>query len=240
MRKSSQVLHNPTRSQRFSVVHFVKPIFPLDLCFSFEFFPEFFLVLITHFHMLTRLSAIINCNFCFALLLHPWKLFSSIKIVFSFQLFREASSACLKESLGWASSAFPTNDAKSRASVKPQILGKHKLPLTDSVKPPKSKSRKTNSVSAHAGDHIYESAARDLLSHPVPPSSPYGDPNLKFDYTAPTGASADDLEDNFKSVMDGDLSLQIETSEPLPHDYNPGLLSGLDDYSSLPEYTDIG
>ncbi|OWM78962.1 hypothetical protein CDL15_Pgr003133 [Punica granatum] len=155
--------------------------------------------------------------------------------------FREASCACLEGSLGWASSAFPTNDAKSRAGGKPQILGKHKPPLPDLIKPSKSKSRKTNSGSAQTGDLIYEAAAHDLIAYLMPPpASPLTDPNLKFDFVEPTGAAADDSEDNLKSLTDEDLLSQIENSESVPHDYDPGLLSGLDDYSSLPEYTDVG
>lgn len=96
-------------------------------------------------------------------------------------------------------------------------------------------------MSTHAGNSVYyEPAARDLLSYFTPLGASEGDPNLKFDFVEPTGAAADDCEDNFKLVMDGDLPSQSETSESLPHDYIPGLLSGLNDYSSLPEYTDIG
>ncbi|KAK4749887.1 hypothetical protein SAY87_027336 [Trapa incisa] len=154
--------------------------------------------------------------------------------------FREASYACLEESLGWASSAFPANDAKSRTSGKPQVLGKRKLPLPDSVKHAKSKSRKTNTVSAHIEDSIYEPGAGDLFSCFRPALSPHGYPNLKFDYVDPCGAAVGDCEDSFNLVTDRVLPSQIETSESLPHDFIPGLLSGLDDCSSLPEYTDMG
>ncbi|XP_012080821.1 protein PHOTOPERIOD-INDEPENDENT EARLY FLOWERING 1 isoform X2 [Jatropha curcas] len=145
--------------------------------------------------------------------------------------FMDAAKACVEGSLGWASSAFPANDVKLRATSKPQTLGKHKLSVSDSVKPPRSKLKKTSEFSEM--HHLF---AEPVLQSPMMVSP--RDPNLKFDLTPAF------IQDNWMNdtdcYLDKELSLEMGGLELVPHTYVPDLISGLDDFSLLPEYTDIG
>lgn len=61
------------------------------------------------------------------------------------------------------------------------------------------------------------------------------DPSLRFDL--PPAVIQDDEDDYSMSWSEKELSAEMGIS---PHNYIPDLISGLDDYSLLPEYTDIG
>ncbi|CAK7357000.1 unnamed protein product [Dovyalis caffra] len=143
--------------------------------------------------------------------------------------FRDAASACVEGGLGCVSSALPANDFKLRLGSKIQSLGKHKLCVSESTRPPRSKMKKTS------------------IEHSEGPTEPVfqplsvlscRDPNLRFDL--PPVVIQDDKDEYSISCMEKELSVETGTYEAIPYNYDPGLISGLDDYSLLPEYTDIG
>ncbi|KAK3227231.1 hypothetical protein Dsin_007093 [Dipteronia sinensis] len=150
--------------------------------------------------------------------------------------FRDAARACIEDNMGWASSAFPANDTKLRSALKSQYLGKHKLSLSDSIKPPKSKMKK---ISVEHGE------TRQMLPEPEfqpVPTVALKDPNLRFDLTPEIIQESwfNDMDSDFTSCIDKDLSLGIESFEMVPHNYSSDLIFGLEDCSILPEFTDIG
>ncbi|KAL6971215.1 Pharynx and intestine in excess protein 1 [Sarracenia purpurea var. burkii] len=153
--------------------------------------------------------------------------------------FRTASKACTEGSfLSAASSAFPTGDAKHRTTPKSQAsLGKHKLSICDSVKPSKSKVRKT--TLELPSDVIIKKTPPPINNDPMtlPTNS-----STKYDTTQPIisdlGINAFDSSSPFEI---DDVSLEfLGVDLVAPHDYVPGFISGLDFYSSLPEFTDFG
>ncbi|XP_044486357.1 protein PHOTOPERIOD-INDEPENDENT EARLY FLOWERING 1 isoform X4 [Mangifera indica] len=153
--------------------------------------------------------------------------------------FRDAARACTEDSCGWASSAFPTNEARLRLVPKLPSLGKHKL-SSDSVKPPKSKHKKTSIEHGNMRQFLLEQGFQPTL--PMPPITAK-DPNLRFDLTPAViqeGWSDDAADSNAFPCVDEDFSLGMESLEVAPNDYFPDLLSGLEDCSILPEYSDIG
>ncbi|XVE90682.1 hypothetical protein DITRI_Ditri20bG0096500 [Diplodiscus trichospermus] len=149
--------------------------------------------------------------------------------------FREAARACFGGGQVWASSAFPANDSKSRSGSKSQSLGKHKLSVSDTIRP-KSKLKK---ASSEHGD-IHNVFAEQLFQ-PVATVAP-NDPNLRCDLAMGTNddSLADGLGSDFSSSMEKALSLELEGFDVVQHSYVPGLISGLDDCSTLPDYSDIG
>ena len=148
---------------------------------------------------------------------------------------REAARACVGGGLGWASSAFPANDSKSRSGSKLQSLGKHKLSISDTSRP-KSKLKKVPSEHGNINNLFAEQ-----VFQPVATIAP-NDPNLRCDLTLVTNDSSwtDGADSDFSSSMDKALSLELEGFDVVPHNYIPGLISGLADCSMLPDYTDIG
>lgn len=138
--------------------------------------------------------------------------------------FRAASRSCVEGCFNWATSAFPTGELRSRSSTSSKsFLGKHKLSSPDSVK--QSKSSKMKRTTEHSEMH------RELI-----PMVPLNDPNLKFDMTR------DIIQDVFDhNGMENELSERYGFELGLvPHEYAPNLISDLDDWSLLPDYTDIG
>ncbi|KAJ4705577.1 protein PHOTOPERIOD-INDEPENDENT EARLY FLOWERING 1-like [Melia azedarach] len=150
--------------------------------------------------------------------------------------FRDAARACGEDIMGWASSAFPANDARLRSVSKSQTLGKHKLPISDSTKPPKSKLKKTSTEQGEV-----QQLSPEAVFQPIPAIATK-DPNLRFDMTPPIiqDSCLDDMSSSLHSYLDKELSLETEFSDVCHHNYFPGLTSGLEDWSLLPEYTDIG
>ncbi|XP_065878291.1 protein PHOTOPERIOD-INDEPENDENT EARLY FLOWERING 1 isoform X2 [Euphorbia lathyris] len=150
--------------------------------------------------------------------------------------FRCSERACVEGSLSWASSTFPANDLKLRTAAKPQSLGKHKLSLSDSMKPPRSKSKKT---SEHG--HVAQMLEPVFQSLHVVSSK---DPNLKFEFTPPAFTEDGSMNDSYDyysiSCLDKETSSETGCSEDVPHNYVPDLISGLDNCLSWPELTDIG
>ncbi|CAN6689036.1 unnamed protein product [Malus baccata var. baccata] len=148
--------------------------------------------------------------------------------------FRTATRTCNEDAMGWASSVFPTNDLRSRSMSKVPTTGKHKLVFSDSVRPSKSKIRKSS---------VEHGEMRNFVSEQVLPPFPMAaplNPNPRFDLNTPIDEDAGiyELESNSFSCLDESL-LEMETFGVLPHEYVPGLIGGLDD-EQLPEYTDIG
>ncbi|KAF9690190.1 hypothetical protein SADUNF_Sadunf01G0169900 [Salix dunnii] len=139
--------------------------------------------------------------------------------------FRDAARVCVEDSLGWVSSALPANDLKLWLASKTQSLGKHKLSVSESTKPPRSKTRKT--LMEQSGHAEISMQSESVLS--------VRDPSLRFDL--PPAVIQDDEDEFSMSWLEKELSGEMGIS---PHNYVPDLISGLDDYSSLPEYTDIG
>lgn len=61
--------------------------------------------------------------------------------------------------------------------------------------------------------------------------------DLRFDLTTST---MDDMDCNLPLGLNEENSLETESFGVIPHNYVDGLISGLDDCSEFPEYTDIG
>lgn len=148
--------------------------------------------------------------------------------------FRTATKTCIEDTMGWAASAFPTNDIRSRSVSKLPTTGKHKLVFSDSVRPSKSKIRKSSVEHGEMRSFITEQ-----VFQPLPMAAPVN-PIPRFDLNMPVNEDVgiDDLEDNSYSYIDESL-LETEDFGVLPHEYVPGLIGDLDD-ELLPEYIDIG
>ncbi|KAI3472143.1 hypothetical protein Pfo_029631 [Paulownia fortunei] len=149
--------------------------------------------------------------------------------------FRTASGTYVESCFGGESQGFTLGDTRSWT---PQLqhLGKHKLPVSDLVKPSKSKLRRTSKD--HTDLHCL--TASEVFQHmPVMPT----DPNMRFDELSSCFSEAGMLEFEFDSNcllgMDGEVA-SLGTLGMVPFDFGPDLTSGLDDLSILPEFTDIG
>ncbi|XP_052172511.1 protein PHOTOPERIOD-INDEPENDENT EARLY FLOWERING 1 isoform X2 [Diospyros lotus] len=149
--------------------------------------------------------------------------------------FRNASIACSEGSLGWASSAFPTGDGRYRMASKSQTLGKHKLSMCESVKPSKSKTRKTTIESNEMHGLVADPAVQRKLTAP-------GTSSMRFDPLPVINDYGIDAFDSSSPCDINEISVPSEThtSDLVPHNYIPGFFSGLDDCSSLPDFMDIG
>ncbi|XP_041028492.1 protein PHOTOPERIOD-INDEPENDENT EARLY FLOWERING 1-like isoform X2 [Juglans microcarpa x Juglans regia] len=150
---------------------------------------------------------------------------------------RASAKACVEDNLGWASSVFPINDVRARSVSKLPSLGKHKHSISDSMKPSKSKFKRTSTVQHGEIPHLI---AEPLLE-PLPGAVP-SDSSVRFDPFQPINLDVgkDNVESNLPTDMDTELSMEMENFEVVPHLYVPGLISGLEDCPFLPEYTDIG
>lgn len=88
---------------------------------------------------------------------------------------------------------------------------------------------------------LVEHSEGHLFAEPVPqPLSILSsrDPNLRFDL--PPTVIQDDEDEYSISCIEKELSAATGTLDAVPHDYVLGWTSGLDDFSLLPEFTDIG
>ncbi|KAL3533921.1 hypothetical protein ACH5RR_007442 [Cinchona calisaya] len=145
--------------------------------------------------------------------------------------FRATARACLEDSLGWATLAFPTGDAKSQAPVKLQSLGKHKPSAADSNKLSRSKLRKIA---------VESNATRSIAADPV--HYTVSDLSDKHDVASTSIAEfgVNDLGVSSPFNLNAELGMATEGSDMVAHDYIPGFISGLDDYLIMPEFTDVG
>ncbi|XP_042513855.1 protein PHOTOPERIOD-INDEPENDENT EARLY FLOWERING 1 isoform X3 [Macadamia integrifolia] len=151
--------------------------------------------------------------------------------------YRLASKSCFEgEGQGWASSAFPTSDLRSRSSSKPQSLGKHKAPFSDLIKPPKSKLQRTTVEPADEDQHLI---SRPALSSPqfVVSPCPFRSSDLPTHTTESVGNNDDG---DLNSSMDDNIFADAEIFDGVPHLYDPGFASGLDDCIPSWEILDIG
>ncbi|RZC25456.1 Protein PHOTOPERIOD-INDEPENDENT EARLY FLOWERING 1 isoform D [Glycine soja] len=145
--------------------------------------------------------------------------------------FREAARVCEEDSSGWASSAFPTNDARSRAGSRIQSSGKQKSSMSDSSKPSRSKSKKASMDPSEMHHHQADSKFQSMPSLK----------DLRIDLTSLTTdeVGIDSMGSIFSFDLNGESSLEMESVGMIPHDYVAGLISDLDDCTAFPEYTDI-
>ncbi|TYI16644.1 hypothetical protein ES332_A08G269000v1 [Gossypium tomentosum] len=149
--------------------------------------------------------------------------------------FRAAAMAGVEGGQHWASAAFPANDSKTRSGSKLQSLGKHKLPASDTARP-KSKLKKASTEHSDVPNlHAVQ------VFQPVSTIASK-DPNLICDPTLVTndGSWTNGVGSNFCSSMDEAFPSEVESLDIVPHNYTPGFISGLDDCSMLPDYTEIG
>ncbi|XLU69576.1 hypothetical protein S245_028629 [Arachis hypogaea] len=149
--------------------------------------------------------------------------------------FREAARACKEDSSAWASSAFPTNDTRSKPGSRIQSLGKQKFSNTDTAKPSKSKSKRAFTDPSETN---HQQTDPSFLS--MPPLK-----DLRFDLNA--ASTMDDIvvDDLPSSSLPFGLDVEnsfdeTESFGAVPHDYVAGLISDLDDCTSFPEFNDIG
>ncbi|KAL2924033.1 Protein PHOTOPERIOD-INDEPENDENT EARLY FLOWERING 1 [Bienertia sinuspersici] len=147
--------------------------------------------------------------------------------------FRTSSIACLQGILGWASSTFPISDSRNRTSLKSSSSGKHKLGLAESSRSSKSKVRKVADTT-----EVNFSFAEPLLQ--LPPTVP-PDKSSSTSGSYPSGGILDSSFDDhlIEPPYLVEEGTPVWVNETVPHCYNPGFFSDLDD-CSLSEYTDIG
>lgn len=150
--------------------------------------------------------------------------------------FRTASGSRGEDCMAPISLFSSSVDVDSRMPLKSQSLGKHKLPISESVKSAKSKVRKTITESSDAHCAVVDPIFRQIMVAPR-------DTDSKYDMIG--GSSCPDAgTTNYESSSTFDiedfLTLDLASSEMSTHYYDPGLTSGLEDYSSFTDFTDIG
>ncbi|KAF6138037.1 hypothetical protein GIB67_042942 [Kingdonia uniflora] len=129
--------------------------------------------------------------------------------------FRFDSKACLigENSDLAASGSLRRESIKSRPTSSKQSLGKHKNSISDSIKSSKSK----------------------LLRTPTTVPTEEQHPNFKLTSTSPPSNMF-----NFCSNINDNLISDTENLEMIPHEYDPSVISGLEDCNLFPDLTDIG
>lgn len=131
------------------------------------------------------------------------------------------------------------NDVRPRSASKLPVLGKHKLPMSELTKPSKSKLKKTSMESGEMRSLIADRAFQPL------PTDVSMNHDQKFDLNSPVDGDVPvhDFSSNAQLYFDKEFLPETEGFdgfEVVPHCYVPDVISGLDEFSSLPEYTDIG
>ncbi|EYU39926.1 hypothetical protein MIMGU_mgv1a0000691mg, partial [Erythranthe guttata] len=114
-----------------------------------------------------------------------------------------------------------------------QHLGKHKLPFAESGKPSKSKQRKTSKDQNSTDQH---SVTANEVFRDMP--AVQADPGTRFDEFLTCFSDAE-FVGNFLLDVDGEVA-SVGNLETAPFDLGTDLTSELDDFSMLPEFTDIG
>ncbi|KAH6817090.1 SNF2 domain-containing protein / helicase domain-containing protein [Perilla frutescens var. frutescens] len=112
-------------------------------------------------------------------------------------------------------------------------LGKHKLPVSESAKPSKTKLRRTSKD---------QTDPRNLTSTEVFPNLPLipTDLSLRLDDLSSSFSEAGILEFDYNTLLDIDEGAPMDMSGLVSFNSEPDLTSGLDDFSQFPEFTDIG
>ncbi|XP_011075153.1 protein PHOTOPERIOD-INDEPENDENT EARLY FLOWERING 1 isoform X1 [Sesamum indicum] len=148
--------------------------------------------------------------------------------------FRTASGTHIDSYNRGESQGFAMGDSRSWTPQLP-YLGKHKLPVPDSVKPSKSKLRKTSKD--HTDLHCL-TTSEVFQPMPLIPADP---PSMRFDEFSACLPEAGILEFDSNCFLDmGSEVTFLDTPRVVPFHFGPDLTSGLDDFSILPEFTDIG
>ncbi|KAL0359443.1 UNVERIFIED_CONTAM: protein PHOTOPERIOD-INDEPENDENT EARLY FLOWERING 1 [Sesamum angustifolium] len=148
--------------------------------------------------------------------------------------FRTASGMHIDSYYRGESQGFSMGDSRSWTPQLP-YLGKHKLPVADLVKPSKSKFRKTSKD--HTDLHCLTNSE---VFQPMPliPADP---PSMRFDEFPSCLPEAGILEFDSNCFLDMGCEVTfLDTPGVVPFHFGPDLTSGLDDFSILPEFTDIG
>ncbi|CAN6451944.1 unnamed protein product [Victoria cruziana] len=141
--------------------------------------------------------------------------------------YRMASMACSEgECLSWATSAFQQTDIPtSRQACKSLSTGKQKA-ASDSIKPPKSKIPKTIDLNEECA--VTKSASTVAVDiHPKFPDAVYP--------VSPPPQSCSILEGNLDDVP----TATIDVFGPLPQEYLPGMVSGLEEFEGFEDLNNI-
>ncbi|XP_058771334.1 protein PHOTOPERIOD-INDEPENDENT EARLY FLOWERING 1 isoform X2 [Vicia villosa] len=144
--------------------------------------------------------------------------------------FREVTRACEEDRSGWASSTFPTNDAKSRPGSRIQSSGKQRSSISDVTKPSRGKTKRAS---------VDSSEMHRRQAEPLFPPMPLL-PELALDL--PSSSISEfgfNTDRNLPFDLNEESSLERENFGVIPHDYIAELISDLDDCTTFPEYTDI-
>lgn len=111
-------------------------------------------------------------------------------------------------------------------------LGKHKLPVSESIKPSRSKLKRTSKDQTDP----YTLASTEVFQIlPLVPT----DPSLRFDDFS-SFPEAEILEPDGTGLVDMDEGALLDMSSLVSFNFEPDVTSGLDDLSKFPEFTDIG
>ncbi|KAL5711838.1 Pharynx and intestine in excess protein 1 [Ranunculus cassubicifolius] len=143
--------------------------------------------------------------------------------------FRVATDTCFEgNSVGWALSAFQTGVSDSILKPK-STLGKNKShPMSDSNKPSKYKHRRISTdlnEEPHPITKLTFSSPKQIVSLPDP---------LECSTSALYVGDEDDNGDGNTTATMGILE------ESVDHHYDPEFISGLEDCTTMPDFTDIG
>lgn len=147
--------------------------------------------------------------------------------------FRTASAAAHVDScLGGESQGFTMGDNRSWNLQLP-YLGKHKLPVSESIRPSRSKLKRT---SKDQTDPYTPTSTEVFQNLPLVPT----DPSLRFDDFSSSFAEAEILEPDSTGLLDMDEGALLDMSGLVSFNFEADVTSGLDDLSKFPEFTDIG
>ncbi|KAH6818225.1 SNF2 domain-containing protein / helicase domain-containing protein [Perilla frutescens var. frutescens] len=146
--------------------------------------------------------------------------------------FRTASADNVDSCFGGESQGLTMSGNRSWNLQLP-YLGKHKLPVSESVKPSKTKLRRTSKD---------QTDPRNLTSTEVFPNLPLmpTDLSLRLDDLSSSFSEAGILEFDYNTLLDVDEGAPLDMSGLVSFNSEPDLTSGLDDFSKFPEFTDIG
>lgn len=146
--------------------------------------------------------------------------------------FRTASADNVDSCFGGESQGLTMSGNRSWNLQLP-YLGKHKLPVSETVKPSKSKLRRTSKD---------QTDPHNLTSTEVFPNLPLmpTEPSLRLDDLSSSFSEAGILEFDYTGLLDTDEGASLDMSGLVSFDSEPDITSGLDDLSNFPEFTDIG
>ncbi|KAL6522407.1 Pharynx and intestine in excess protein 1 [Orobanche minor] len=140
-----------------------------------------------------------------------------------------------KSARGLVMSQFRTSSGpNSESCVGPLNLEKHKLPVSNLLKPSKSKSKSKSRrvIKEHSDLQLHSLTAREVFQQVA--FTPTG-PTPGFDELSSIFPEAGMLESDWLLDVDG-----MSTLITAPFDIGSDFTSGLEDLSSLPEFMDIG